>query len=294
MSEENAMSAAATTDPMDGMRDLMQAMWTGVAPAWDAYAEDVEARGAAVTAAMLDVTGVGPGMQVLELACGAGGLGLTAAGRVGSLGGVLLTDVSEAMVAIAARRAAEAGVTNVRTAATGIEAIDVPSASFDVVVCREGLMFALDHARACGEIARVLRPGGRVAVAVWGPPSTNPWLGLVLASASAQLGEPVPPRGVPGPFALADAEELTALFRSAGLVDVEIHEVAVPLHTVSFDDWWDRCVALAGPLAQRLAALAPDDVTAMRDRARVAAEPFARDGGYDFPGVSLVAVARRP
>lgn len=288
------MSAAATTDLMDGMRELMEAMWTVVAPAWDAYAEDVDARGAAVTETMLDATRVGPGMRVLELACGAGGLGLAAARRVGSGGEVLLTDVSGAMVAIAARRATEGGHTNVRTAATGLEAIDAASESFDAVLCREGLMFALDHGRACGEIARVLRPGGRTAVAVWGPPSANPWLALVLASASAQLGEPVPPPGVPGPFALVDTEELATHLRGAGLVDVEVHEVSAPLRTVSFDDWWSRCVALAGPLAQRLAALAAEDMAAMRDRARAAAEPFARDGGYDFPGVSLVGVARRP
>ena len=283
----------ATADPMDGLREVMRAMWSGVAPSWDAYAGDVEARGRDVSAAMLGATRTGPGMQVLELACGAGGLGIEASGRVGPAGGVLLTDVADAMVDIAARKVEEAGIANVRTAVTGIEAIDAPDAAFDVVLCREGLMFAIDPARAVGEIRRVLRPGGRVAVAVWGAPADNPWLGLILASASTVLGEPVPPPGLPGPFALADRDALVALVRAAGLTEVDATGVDVPLRCASFDDWWTRCVALAGPLAQRLAALPVGEVDAMREQARAAAAPFTRDGGYEFPGRSLVVSATR-
>src|SRR3954466_11711217 len=88
----------ATADPMDAFREVMRAMWSGVAPSWDAYADDVEARGREVSAAMLAATGTGAGMQVLELACGAGGLGIDVARRVGPTGGVLLTDVADAMV----------------------------------------------------------------------------------------------------------------------------------------------------------------------------------------------------
>lgn len=285
---------ATTADPMDGFREVMRAMWSGVAPAWDAYADDVEARGREVSAVMLAATRTGPGMQVLELACGAGSLGIEAAHRVGPTGGVLLTDVADAMVAIASRRADEAGVANVRVGVTGVEAIDAPDASFDVVLCREGLMFAVEPARATAEICRVLRPGGRTAVAVWGTPTDNPWLGLILDSASEVLGEPVPPVGMPGPFALADVEAVEAMHRDAGLDDVTTTAVDVPLSCTSFDDWWSRCVALAGPLAQRLASLPVADVEAMRERARVAARPFARAGGYEFPGRCHVVVAARP
>jgi SAM-dependent methyltransferase len=234
------------------------------------------------------------GGRVLELAGGAGGLGLAAAARVGSEGEVLITDVAPTMTAIAARRASAAGLTNVRTAVMGVEFVDAPDADFDAVLCREGLMFAVEPARAAAEIARVLRPDGRTVVATWGRPADNPWLGIVMDSAAAQLGEPVPPPGVPGPFALSDAGVILDLWRAAGLVDVEVRAVDVPLVTASFDDWWEARVALAGPLAQRLAGLAPDDLAAMRARAREAAAPFAVGGGYEFPGVCLVAIARRP
>ena len=69
-------------------------------------------------------------------------------------------------------------------------------------------MFATDPARAAGEIRRVLRPGGRAAVAVRGPRERNPWLAVVFDAVSAQVGAPVPPPGVPGPFSLGDADGL--------------------------------------------------------------------------------------
>ena len=109
-------------------------------------------------------------------------------------------------------------------------------------------MFASDPARAAGEIARVLRPGGRVAIAVWGPRARNPWLGVVFDAVSAQMGVPMPPPGMPGPFALEDAGRLHRLLVDAGLVDVAVRELPVPLLSPSFEDWWTRTSSLAGPL----------------------------------------------
>src|SRR5207302_248902 len=141
------------------------------------------------------------------------------------------------------------GLTNVRTRVLDLEQIEQPDHSYDVVLCREGLMFAVEPARAAGEIARVLRPGGRVALAVWGPRSRNPWLGIVLDAVSAQLGVPMPPPGIPGPFSLDDAHGLAALLSDAGLADIVVSEIAAPMHADSVDEWWTRTSSLVGPLA---------------------------------------------
>src|SRR5262249_19755645 len=159
---------------------------------------------------------------------------------------------------------------------------------------REGLMFAVDPARATGEIARVLRPGGRVAIAVWGPRERNPWLGIVFDVVSAQLGVPLPPPGLPHPFALDDAERLARLPTGAGLADVEVGDLPVPLRAASFDEWWERTGALAGPLAKILASLPAEAARQLRARAREAVRDYETPDGIELPGVTLVAQGCRP
>jgi ubiquinone/menaquinone biosynthesis C-methylase UbiE len=124
---------------------------------------------------------------------------------------VVVSDVAAEMTAIAARRADRRDLINVTARTFGVEAIDAADGSFDVVLCREGLMFAVDPALAVREIVRVLRANGRMAVAVWGPKEQNPWLSVVFDALGAKLGRPVPPPGIPGPFALADAKALQHL-----------------------------------------------------------------------------------
>jgi ubiquinone/menaquinone biosynthesis C-methylase UbiE len=281
---------AKTTEQQD-LRQGLHAMWAAVATGWDEHADFVDKRGRALTGKLLDLAAVQAGDRVLELACGPGGLGLAAAERVDPGGAVVLSDVATEMTTIAGRRAAALGLDDVTTAVLDIERIDQPDASYDVVLCREGLMFALDPAQAAREIRRVLRPGGRLALAVWGPRERNPWLGAVLDSVSAQVGAPVPPPRIPGPFALEDAAKLGGLLENAGLRDVTVTEVPVPLEVDSFDEWWRRTTALAGPLAKMLELLPEDATRELEARAREAAKPYETPAGLKFPGVTLVAAA---
>jgi SAM-dependent methyltransferase len=268
-------------------------MWDGVAPGWGKHAEFVDARAAAMTETILRLASIEPGARVLELAAGAGGAGLAAAARVGATGEVVISDGSPAMTAIAAVRAEELGLANVRSRVLDLEEIDEPDESYDAVVCREGLMLVPDPARAVAEIARVLRPGGRVALSVWGPRAENPWLGVVFDAVSAQLGVPTPPPGIPGPFSLDDRDRLASVLVHPHLAAVEIHELPAPYHAVSADEWWARTAALAGPLAERLAALPEPAAKALLDRAREGVRPYETAAGLAIPGLALVAAAQK-
>jgi ubiquinone/menaquinone biosynthesis C-methylase UbiE len=272
----------------EDIRSQVHAMWGSVAHRWGEHADYIDARGAALTARLLALASPRPGERVLELACGTGGVGIAAAELVGPIGEVVLSDVAPEMTAIAAARAR--GLANVSARSLDLERIDEPDDAFDVVLCREGLMFAVDPVAAAAELRRVLRPGGRVAVAVWGPRERNPWLAVVFDAVSAAVGAPVPPPGIPGPFSLDDAGRLTDVLAAGGLDGVKVEEVAVPLRAGSFDEWFTRTSAIAGPLAARLAAMPEGPRAALRARLQDATAPYATaDGGLDIPGVSLVA-----
>jgi hypothetical protein len=121
----------------------------------------------------------------------------------------------------------------------------------------------------------------------------NPWLGLVFDALSAQLGAPVPPPGVPGPFSLSGAGVLAGLLEGAGLADVTVGELAVPLRAGSFEEWWTRTTALAGPLAAILSTLPEPAKDALAARLREATRAYETAAGIELPGLALIASARR-
>ena len=145
---------SSTDRPTDPLRNALHQMWASAAPSWSRHATYVDARGAAVTEAMLEAAGVRPGDHVLELACGPGGVGLAAAARVGLTGSVVLSDVTAEMTSVAAARAAALQLTNITTRELDLEHIDQSDRSHDVVLCREGIMLVPDPARALREIRR--------------------------------------------------------------------------------------------------------------------------------------------
>ena len=255
-------------------------MWASVAPGWGEHADLVEEHGAPITAAMLEASRIGPADRVLELACGPGSVGIAAAEQADE---VVLSDVAEEMTAIAAQRAAARGLTNVSTRVLDLEDIDEPDASYDVVLCREGLMLTLDPNTAMAEIRRIMRPGGRAAIAVWGPRTRNPWLAILFDAVSAHTGTPVPPPGIPGPFSLGEDRRFEDVLK-----DAAITEVAVTQHSASFEDWWSVRAALAGPLAKVIAMQPPEAVDAIKAHARGALQPYADGDGFTLPGVTLL------
>jgi SAM-dependent methyltransferase len=268
-------------------------MWASVAPLWAEHADYVDVGAAEVSATMIRLAAPPPGDRVLELACGAGGLGLAVAPLVAPGGEVVLSDVVPELSSFAGSRAAARGIDNVTTAVIDLEDIRQPDASFDLVLCREGLMFALDPGRAVEGIRRVLRPGGRFGVAVWGSQERNPWLGVLFDAVRAETGVPVPPPGVPGPFALGAPGRLESLLAGAGLASVHVMELEMTRREGSFDDFWKMRMALAGPLAQRVTSLPSATRAAIRERAREAVRPFETATGLELPAMCLIGIAQR-
>lgn len=281
-------------DPADmEIRQRVHCMWAAVAGAWKEHAAYVDKRATPISGKLIELSSPSPGDRVLELACGAGGLGLEVARLVGPEGTVVVSDVAPEMTSVALARATALGIRNVTGQTLDIEAIDQPDNSFNIVLCREGLMFALHPARAVQEMVRVLAPGGRLAVSVWGARSANPWLGRIFDSASAVLDRPVPPPGIPGPFSLGEPGQLSAALARPDLVDMTVVEVAIDTTAASFEEYWKRTSALAGPLSKILAGLPPERIERLKEKLQDSLAPFDGPNGLKIPGVALVAAGIR-
>ena len=266
--------------------------WDRGAAGWSRQADAIQEFGMRVSVWMVEQLDLQPGQRVLELACGPGDTGFLAAELVKPGGSLIATDGSDAMLGVARGRARDLGVTNVEFKRVELEWIDLPTASVDAVVCRWGLMLVPDPASALQEARRVLRPGGRIALAVWDVPQRNPWA-TIPTQALVELGHAEPPdRTAPGMFALADAERLREMLEDAGFVEPVVEPVALERHEAGVGAYLEETLDLSRAFAdvrERLTRGQWDQVSA---RVASLAEPFGTgDGGLRFPASSLAASA---
>jgi SAM-dependent methyltransferase len=267
--------------------------WEAAAAGWALDREAFQRDTVAVSQWLLEAARLQPGHTVLELAAGPGDLGLMAAELVAPGGRAIVTDNAEGMLEAARARATELGATNVEIRAMEAEWIDLPAAGLDAVLCRWGYMLLADPEAALRETRRVLRPGGRVALAAWAAPEENPWL-AVLGQAFADRGvmEPEPP-DMPGPFAFGRRPgQIEELLDAAGFDDVETDAVDFAFRAASLDDWWEHSMRRSGRFSRAVADLDPAEHYRLRDAVDAAYAPFVRDdGSVEIPARALVAAA---
>ncbi|GAA4553523.1 class I SAM-dependent methyltransferase [Pseudonocardia xishanensis] len=202
--------------------DAQLAAWDGAqGTVWATHAAVLERTAAGYDPAFLDAARLGPGRHVLDVGCGTGATVRAAAERCPG-GTVLGVDLSAAMLA-RARRDAPPGTTFLQADA---QIHPFPDAAFDRVLSRTGAMFFADPDAAFANLARALRPGGRMTLLTWQAYAENPWL-RELARAMSGAEPPVPPPG-PGPFGLSDPDRIHTLLTGAGLVDVRITGLRAP------------------------------------------------------------------
>lgn len=158
-----------------------------------------------------DAAGIGPGQRVLDVACGTGVLAFAAADRVGAGGTVVGLDPNPDMLAVARRKNSNVDWQNGRA-----ESLPFPDESFDAVVSQFGLMFFEDRLEAIREMMRVLKPGGRLAVAVWDTLDHSPGYGELASTLQSLFGDRVA-EAFRAPFVLGDPESLLALCTDANV-----------------------------------------------------------------------------
>jgi ubiquinone/menaquinone biosynthesis C-methylase UbiE len=259
---------------------------------WDLAAVDYESLWQAHLAeaqdALLALAPPAVGERVLDIACGTGLVSFDAARAVGPSGRVLGIDLSDRMINAAERRARDLKISNCTFSRMDAESLALPDAGVDVALCALGLMYMPDPEQALREMYRVLRPGGRVSLAVWGERSKCGWSAIFPI-----VDDEVTSEVCPLFFRLGQQDTLARLCADAKFCNVRHRRIAV---TLTFSDADEACDAafVGGPVA--LAWSRFDDEVRARVRARYlnAIESWRHGQGYRIPGEFVIAAAVAP
>ncbi len=219
--------------------------------------------GRAATEAIVALAQPRPGMAVLDVASGTGAPSLQIARAIAPSGHVTATDISPEPLKIAAERARQRGLSNVSFETADVHALPYPDESFHLVTSRMSAMFFSDLPRALGEMRRVLRPGGRAALMVWGPVE-QPYFDCTAAVIMRHTGAPLPASAT-NMFRLARPGTLKAALERAGFRDAaeELRTVPWPW-TASIEDLWEYFQAATipfRPLVEQIPADKRDLIT---------------------------------
>jgi len=264
-----------------------------LAPTWASRRVQIEAVCAPLREAMLRDLDPQLGATVLELAAGTGDTGFDAAERVGAEGRLISSDFAPAMLDETRKRGAEREIENAEYGVIDATKIELDDDSVDGVLCRFGYMLMTDVEAALSETRRVLRPGGKVAFAVWGSPERNPFFMVPAISLIQRAYMPPPePPPAPGLFSMADPERVEALLRGTGFEEIRIEEVPLTFPVPNAAEYLEFMGDTAGPIAMVLQGLSEDQRAEVLSDVEDSLGRFVADGGgYPLPGLALCVVA---
>lgn len=289
------MTAAQTTPAFDPVRykETTREQWQQAAEAWHRWGPTLERWLGDATTTMLDMAAIEAGHRVLDVAAGAGGQTIAAAGRVGERGEVLATDIAPRILEFVELEARRAGLDNVATRVLDGEQLDVEQASFDAVISRVGFIYFPDQPAALTSMHRALKPGGRLAGIVYSTPARNAFFSIPVGIIRRRAQLPAPAPGQPGPFSLGADGVIAAAFERAGFRDVQTRTIEAPLRLASAAE----CVRFEresfGALHQMLAGLDDAGREAAWEEIEQELRRFEGPNGFTGPCELIVAAGTK-
>lgn len=263
------------------------------AAAWAKWCHIIEDGAQGLSDRMVEVAAIGPGAQVLDVASGLGEPAVTAARRAGPGGQVLATDHSGEMLGHGRQRAETLGLDNIEFRQMDAQALDVPKAAFDAVLCRWGAMFLPELDRALAGFRRCLKPGGRLVAAIWGAAEQVPCIGLGARVVHAHLGLAPPVEGPGTPFALSEVAAFERQVAAAGFEEVRGAWFNVCYTFETAEQFTQYRRDLSKPLNQRIAAFPAEAREAAWAALTEAAREFeSPEGTVTFDNAAYCVSAR--
>lgn len=269
--------------------------WDRAAEGWNRRSHSIRAWLEQATSAMLDSARIEPSAEVLDIAAGAGDQTIDIARLVGPQGRVLATDISAAMLLLAAENARAAGLHNVTTQVADAQALGLNGRNFDAAVCRLGLMFCDAPLVALEQARGALRPGGRLAALVFSQPHCNPCLGIMMSTALRHANLPARSPFAPGSLlSLGQPGLLERLLNEAGFIDVEVRAMSAPFRLPSSHDYIEFVRTSGTPVMEILAPLPRANQRAAWDDMAEQLNVFATPTGWVGPNELLLFAATAP
>jgi SAM-dependent methyltransferase len=233
---------------------------------------------------------IAPDERVLDIGCGNGGSTRDAA-RAATAGTALGIDLSSKMLARARELAAAEGLTNASFVQGDAQVHPFEPSAFDVAISRTGSMFFADQVAAFTNVARALRPGGRLALVSWQGPDRNEWLTSFADALTLGKGMAPPPPDAPTPFAHADPARTTQILTDAGFEDVAIEGVEAPMYFGAHAE--EGYAILSEMLGWMTGDLEGADRARALDNLRATLEAHETPEGVAYRSASWLITARR-
>jgi len=276
-------------DPAE-FRDAQHQQWDKASVGWKKYSDYIDEAASHISERLVELAGVTAGSRVLDVAAGYGEPSLTAARVAGPNGSVAATDISGEMLAYGRERAQAEGLENIDFIQSDAVSLDFPAGSYDAAVSRWGIIFDPDGEGAAARVRSFLAPGGRMAIASWGPPDKVPFLGVPVMTVMQRLDVPPPPPGTPGPLSRPTPEAIGGLLEGGGFSDVEVEEAEVAFTWASAEEFTTFVREIAPPITAMMASHPQEvqDETWAAITAAVA-ERAAGDGTVELKNLVLLA-----
>jgi SAM-dependent methyltransferase len=214
--------AATSALNVDALNTEQLRAWDGDEGAyWATHADYFDRSALPYHQRLLAAAAIADGERVLDIGCGTGQTTLLAA-RAATNGSALGVDLSSQMLAHARRRAANEGIDNASFEQADAQIHWFEPHTFDVAISNTGATFFGDLVAGLANIARALRPGGRLVLLTWQPPAENEWIREFTGALAAERDLPGPPPDAPSPFALSDPDRVRSTLTHAGFTDIEL------------------------------------------------------------------------